>query len=149
MIREISKSAINISIAIGLFMIAVTIFNCGGTTDFNKLPYKVDLEKEETQKTNRIIESQYAEEAQEAIAAILPAAKIHHLETGQWVADIKELPKLRLDRMTVERWNFVITSGPNMILSVQATSTGLMPGGAGKIVRYDTVNRSWSGYGIE
>jgi len=127
----------------------ITIQECGGTTDVGKRPDQIKRESTERQKAEKSIESQYAEEAQEAIAAILAAAKVHYLETGRWVNDIEELPKLRLDQLTLERWNFVISSDSIMILSVQATSTRLMPGGFGKIVRFDNVNRSWNGYGIE
>lgn len=97
----------------------------------------------------RYVESARAGEAQEAIAAVMAAAKIQFAETGQWATDIRQLHRLQLERITTDRWQFTLTPGANGIQSVQATSQGLMPGGAGKIVRFDATLGTWSGYGFD
>ncbi len=95
------------------------------------------------------VESARAGEAQEAIAAVMAAAKIQHAETGQWQTRIEQLRKLDLDPLTRERWNFTITPGQNAISRITATSTGRMPGGAGKVVQFDAITGKWSGYGFD
>ena len=95
------------------------------------------------------VESARAGEAQEAIAAIMAAAKINFAETGQWVSDFGQLPRLQLDRLTELRWNFDIIPGAQGIQRVVATSTGQMPGGANKVVQFDATTGRWSGYGFD
>jgi len=95
------------------------------------------------------VESARAGEAQEAIAAVKSAAIVYHSETGMWVTQIAQLRKLKLEQVTLERWNFSITPGTNGIQTIRATSTGLMPGGAGKIVSLDVQRGKWSGYGFD
>jgi prepilin-type N-terminal cleavage/methylation domain-containing protein len=95
------------------------------------------------------VESARAGEAQEAIAAVMAAAKVHYAETGNWVSDIRQLPKLQLDPLTERRWEFDLIPGSQGIQRVQATSTGQMPGGAGKVVRFDATLGKWSGYGFD
>ncbi|MEE9552726.1 MAG: prepilin-type N-terminal cleavage/methylation domain-containing protein [candidate division Zixibacteria bacterium] len=95
------------------------------------------------------VESARAGEAQEAIAAVWAAAKVHHAETGQWPTDINQLRRLSLEQVTTDRWNFNITPGANGIQTLRATSTGLMPGGAGRIVSFDAQRGRWSGYGFD
>ncbi|UCC78480.1 MAG: prepilin-type N-terminal cleavage/methylation domain-containing protein [Candidatus Zixiibacteriota bacterium] len=95
------------------------------------------------------VESARAGEAQEAIAAIMAAAKVNYAETGNWVTNIQQLPRLQLDRLTTERWNFTLVPGSQGIQRVRATSTGQMPGGAGKVVQFDAVQGKWSGYGFD
>ena len=95
------------------------------------------------------VESARAGEAQEAIAAVWAAAKVYHAETGQWVTNVGQLRRLNLEQVTEERWNFSITPGTNGIQTIRATSKGLMPGGAGKIVNFDAQRGKWSGYGFD
>ena len=95
------------------------------------------------------VQSARAGEAQEAIAAIMAAAKVQFAETGRWPTNITQLNRLQLDPLTVQRWSFVLVPGSQGIQSVQATSTGQMPGGAGKVVRFDAVQGKWSGYGFD
>jgi len=97
----------------------------------------------------KYVESARAGEAQEAIAAVMAAAKVHYAETGRWVTSIYQLPKLQLDPLTEDRWEFAIVPGSQGIQRVQATSTGQMPGGAGKVVQYDAIQGKWSGYGFD
>jgi prepilin-type N-terminal cleavage/methylation domain-containing protein len=95
------------------------------------------------------VESARAGEAQEAIAAIWAAAKVHHAETGQWASQVNQLNRLHLERVTEDRWTFSLTPGANGIRNIRATSTGLMPGGAGKLVVFDAERGTWSGYGFD
>lgn len=95
------------------------------------------------------VESARAGEAQEAIAAVMAASKVHHAETGKWPTQVNQLRKLRLEQITEDRWRFAITPGSNGIRNVRATSTGLMPGGAGKLVVFDAERGTWSGYGFD
>jgi len=95
------------------------------------------------------VESARAGEAQEAIAAVWAAAKVQFAETGIWATNISQLKRLNLEKVTKERWEFNITPGTNGIQSIRATSTGLMPGGAGKIVNFDAQRGKWSGYGFD
>jgi prepilin-type N-terminal cleavage/methylation domain-containing protein len=96
------------------------------------------------------VESARAGEAQEAIGSILAAAKVYHAQTGNWPTDIRLLEDrnmLNLDQVVKDRWHFTITPGADGIRTILATSTGLMPGGAAKQVRYNGTNGSWTGYG--
>ena len=95
------------------------------------------------------VESARAGEAQEAIAAIMAGAKVYNAEKGRWPTRIEQIDKLQLDPLTEERWNFTIVPGANGIQRIQATSTGQMPGGAGKTVRFDALTGKWSGYGFD
>jgi len=95
------------------------------------------------------VESARAGEAQEAIAAVWAAAKVYHAENGRWVTQIGQLNRLNLEQVTTQRWTFNLTPGANGIQTIRATSTGLMPGGAGKIVSFDAQRGKWSGYGFD
>jgi prepilin-type N-terminal cleavage/methylation domain-containing protein len=95
------------------------------------------------------VESARAGEAQEAIGSIWSALKVEHAETGQWKTDIRQLRKLTLDPITIDRWHFTIVPGANSIRTITATSTGRMPGGGGKTVRFDAQEGRWSGYGTD
>jgi type II secretory pathway pseudopilin PulG len=97
----------------------------------------------------KYVESARAGEAQEAIAAIMAGAKVYNAENGRWPTRIEQILKLQLDELTKDRWRFDIVPGTNGIQRVQATSTGQMPGGAGKIVRFDAVTGKWGGYGFD
>ena len=97
----------------------------------------------------KYVESARAGEAQEAIAAIWAAAKVHHAETGRWPTNKAQLKKLHLEKVTDERWTFALVPGTNGIRNIRATSTGLMPGGAGKLVVFDAEQGKWSGYGFD
>jgi prepilin-type N-terminal cleavage/methylation domain-containing protein len=88
-------------------------------------------------------------EAQEAISSIYAAAKVYHANTGTWPSNVRQLTQLTLDQVTINRWNFTISSGGTGINTITATSTGQMPGGAGKTVTFNARTGKWSGYGID
>lgn len=93
------------------------------------------------------VEQARASEAKEAIGAVWGAAKVHHAKTGTWPTRIEQMRHLELDQVTIDRWNFNIVAGGQGINSIIATSTGLMPGGAGKQVIFDVRTGKWRGYG--
>lgn len=97
----------------------------------------------------RYVESARAGEAQEAIGAIWAASKVFFAEHGYWASDPRQLQDLQLDPITEERWTFAIVPGARGINSITATSTGQMPGGAGKVVTFDATTGKWSGYGTD
>jgi type IV pilus assembly protein PilA len=95
------------------------------------------------------VESARAGEAQEAIGSIWAAAKVFQAEHSTWPSDIRQLTNLNLDRIVTNRWHFVINPGANGITSIIATSTGQMPGGAGKTVTFNAQQGRWTGYGTD
>jgi prepilin-type N-terminal cleavage/methylation domain-containing protein len=95
------------------------------------------------------VESARAGEAQEAIGSVWAASKVYHAEHGSWPTDIRQLNNLNLDRIVSARWQFTITPGANGIQRIAATSTGQMPGGAGKIVTFNAQTGKWTGYGTD
>jgi prepilin-type N-terminal cleavage/methylation domain-containing protein len=97
----------------------------------------------------RYVESARAGEAQEAIGSIWAAAKVFHAENGRWPTSTSQMTNLSLDQIVEERWNFAITSGGTGIRTITATSTGRMPGGAGKNVTFNAQTGRWSGYGTD
>jgi prepilin-type N-terminal cleavage/methylation domain-containing protein len=100
----------------------------------------------------RYVEGARSAEAQEAISAIYAAAKVFQAKTGTWPSNVRQLEvqNLQLDQVTRDRWNFQIVSGGSTgVTSISATSTGRMPGGAGKIVKFTVADGKWSGYGID
>ncbi len=95
------------------------------------------------------VESARAGEAQEAIGAIWAGSKVYHAENGRWPTDTRQMTNLSLDPIIELRWRFTINPGANGINRIIATSTGQMPGGAGKIVRFEAQTGKWSGYGSD
>lgn len=95
------------------------------------------------------VESARAGEAQEAIGSIWSAAKVFHAETGTWPSNIQQMRRLNLDPLVIDRWDFAISGGGAGINSITATSRGRMPGGAGKVVRFDALLGRWTGYGTD
>jgi type IV pilus assembly protein PilA len=95
------------------------------------------------------VASARASEAQEAISAIMAASKVFQAQNGHWPSNITQLKMLTLDRVTTDRWRFTIIAGGTGIASLTATSTGLMPGGAGHTVTLNVLTGKYSGYGVD
>jgi prepilin-type N-terminal cleavage/methylation domain-containing protein len=95
------------------------------------------------------VASARAAEAQEAISAIMAAARVFQSQNGRWPTNITQMRMLTLDPITTNRWNFTIITGGAGISQVTATSTGIMPGGAGKTVTFNAQNGRFTGYGNE
>jgi len=98
---------------------------------------------------SRYVAGARSAEAQEAISAVLAAEKVHFAENGSYATRLDQLTRLELDQVTERRWAFNITVSGRGINAVTATSTGLMPGGAGKQVVYTAETGKWSGYGFD
>ena len=97
----------------------------------------------------RYVASARSAEAQESISAIWAASKVHNAETNTWPSRIEQMRRLELDEVTKRRWDFTLTVTGRGIRTITATSTGLMPGGAGKRVTFTVENGEWSGYGFD
>ncbi|MCD6160915.1 MAG: prepilin-type N-terminal cleavage/methylation domain-containing protein [candidate division Zixibacteria bacterium] len=95
------------------------------------------------------VEGARSAEAQEAISAIWSASKVYYAENHSWPNRIEQLRKLEFDQVVTRRWDFTITVGGRGINSITATSTGMMPGGAGKQVTFVSETGQWKGYGFE
>jgi len=99
----------------------------------------------------RYVAQARAAEAQEAINAIKSAANVWHARYGNWPTSVQQLQQGQLDfeDITLERWNFNIVAGGQGINQISATSTGRMPGGAGKVVTLNVPTGEWRGYGFD
>ena len=98
---------------------------------------------------SRYVAGARSAEAQEAINAVWAAAKIHNAETGVWASNIDRLDRLQLEEVTLNRWDITLSRGGSGLNAITATSTGLMPGGAGKRVTLTIDTGQWSGYGFD
>lgn len=90
-----------------------------------------------------------AAEAQEAINAIKAAANVFNARFNTWPTTVDQLNQLQFESVTTERWNFNIVAGGQGITQISATSTGRMPGGAGKVVILNVQTGEWRGYGFD
>ena len=90
-----------------------------------------------------------AAEAQEAINSIKSAANVHYARTGQWPTSLDQMDQLQFEDVIMDRWTFNIVTGGQGITQITATSTGRMPGGAGKQVSLNCVTGEWHGYGFD
>jgi prepilin-type N-terminal cleavage/methylation domain-containing protein len=90
-----------------------------------------------------------AAEAQEAINSIKSAANVFFAQHGQYPANIEQLDQLQFEDVVMERWNFNWVVAGTGITQITATSTGRMPGGAGKQVTLNTQTGEWHGYGFD
>lgn len=97
----------------------------------------------------RYVAQARAAEAQEAINAIKAASNVFNAQTGTWPTNIDQLDQLEFQDVTKQRWNFNIVSGGQGLSSISATSTGRMPGGAGKTVTLNVTTGEWRGYGFD
>ncbi len=90
-----------------------------------------------------------AAEAQEAINAIKAACNVYHARRGVYPATIEQLDQLQFEPSTKDRWNFNWVVAGNGLNEISATSTGRMPGGAGKKVTLNVQTGEWHGYGFD
>ncbi|MCP4634574.1 MAG: prepilin-type N-terminal cleavage/methylation domain-containing protein [candidate division Zixibacteria bacterium] len=98
----------------------------------------------------RYVESARAAEAQEAIGSVLAAAKIFQSRWGNPPTAYTAMAgrELTLDPLTLSRWNLTWTIGGTgrnrQVATITATSTGAMPGGAGKLVIYNAMTGEYT-----
>jgi len=88
-------------------------------------------------------------EAQEAINSIKAAANVYRARTGNWPGSVDQMDQLEFEEVTTRRWNFNIVVSGQGISQISATSTGQMPGGAGKTVTLNIITGEWRGYGFD
>jgi Tfp pilus assembly protein PilE len=95
------------------------------------------------------VKSARASDAKTAISAIWQAAQVYYQETGEYPTNVEQLQDesyLELSSGTQRQWEFAIAGDPP--LTIIANSTELMPGGAGREVRYNIEEGTWEGYGL-
>lgn len=88
-----------------------------------------------------------ASDAQSQIGAIYNAAKMFYMDRDRWPTTIEELEEygyLQMDEAVRRQWEFSLNGQETIV----ATSTGEMPGGAGKEVTYDIQQGKFFGYGL-
>lgn len=143
MLKEIVLFAIKAAIAIAMIMVAVFLLNLWGVIDTGTNPSRREIEAVDRERRENV------GEAKEAIAIIWAASRDYHAEKGSWPTDIHQLNDLHIRPVTRKKWTFDIAVRGEEIRSIRATSTDLMPGGAGKQVVFDAQLGRWCGYGIE
>jgi prepilin-type N-terminal cleavage/methylation domain-containing protein len=95
------------------------------------------------------VKSARASDAKTSINAIWQAAQVFYQDKGDWPATIDELEQqkyLQLQDATKLQWTFQIVGAPPV--SISATSTEQMRGGAGHTVTYTIADGTWTGYGL-
>jgi prepilin-type N-terminal cleavage/methylation domain-containing protein len=92
-----------------------------------------------------------AADAQTTISSIHTSLKVYYQKTGRWVSleELKEKREIEIDPATETKWSFQVGASQAGVTDIQAVSTEEMPGGAGKIVRYDPRTGKFTGYGID
>ncbi|MBD3168796.1 MAG: prepilin-type N-terminal cleavage/methylation domain-containing protein [candidate division Zixibacteria bacterium] len=97
------------------------------------------------------VESARAAEAQEMIGSILAASKVFQSRFGQIPSNYEEMERrniLRLDPLSLNRWTPAwqvgSVDGQQQIAVITLTSTGEMPGGAGKQVTYNAITGEYT-----
>lgn len=95
------------------------------------------------------VKSARAADAKTTINAVWQAAQVYYQDKGEWPSTIEELEQekfLEVAQATKLQWTFQIVGAPPITIS--ATSTEQMRGGAGKTVTYNIQDGSWTGYGL-
>ena len=95
------------------------------------------------------VKSARASDAKTTINAIWQAAQVFYQDKGEWpptVDDLQTEKYLEISQATALQWNFQIVGAPPV--SIVATSTEQMRGGAGHTVTYTIQDGSWQGYGL-
>jgi prepilin-type N-terminal cleavage/methylation domain-containing protein len=95
------------------------------------------------------VRSARAADAQATIGAIWNAAQVFSQDLGRSPSSVEELEQmgyLRIQDATRLQWTFQLVGDP--ITSITATSTARMRGGEGKVVTYNTLDGTFTGYGF-
>jgi len=95
------------------------------------------------------VKSARASDAKTTINAVWQAAQVFYQDKGEWPATIEDLENekyLDIAKSTKLQWTFQIIGAPPITIS--ATSTEQMRGGAGHEVSYNIEDGSWKGYGL-
>jgi prepilin-type N-terminal cleavage/methylation domain-containing protein len=95
------------------------------------------------------VKSARASDAKTAINGVWQAAQVFYQDKGDWPATVEELEQekyLEIPQATKLQWQFQIVGAPP--ISISATSTEQMRGGAGHQVIYNIQDGTWTGYGL-
>ncbi len=95
------------------------------------------------------VRSARAADAQATIGAVWNAAQVYQQDLGRSPASVEEMEQqgyLRIQDATRLQWTFQLVGDP--ITSITAVSTARMRGGEGKVVTYNTLDGTFSGYGF-
>jgi len=95
------------------------------------------------------VKSARASDAKTTINAIWQAAQVFYQDKGDWPATVDELEQekyMEIAQSTKLQWTFTIVGSPPV--TIQATSTEQMRGGAGHQVVYNIQDGTWTGYGL-
>jgi prepilin-type N-terminal cleavage/methylation domain-containing protein len=95
------------------------------------------------------VKSARASDAKTTINAIWQAAQVYYQDKGDWpntVEDLEQEKYLEIAESTKLQWNFNIVGAPPV--TITATSTEQMRGGAGHYVTYNIQDGTWTGYGL-
>jgi hypothetical protein len=104
---------------------------------------QIETKKRVEEFRKRVVWGTRRSEAKIQINSIYNAARIYEKEFNYWPLSIDELKEkgyVHIDSFLELRWNFQIIDK-----LIQATSTSKMEGGAGHIVSYNTLDRTWEG----
>lgn len=95
------------------------------------------------------VKSARASDAKTTINAVWQATQVFYQDKGEWPATVEDLENekyLEISEATRLQWTFAIVGAPPV--TVTATSTEQMRGGAGHTVTYNIRDGSWTGYGL-
>lgn len=95
------------------------------------------------------VKSARASDAKTTINAVWQAAQVFYQDKGEWPATVEDIQNekyLEISEATQLQWTFAIVGAPPV--TVTATSTEQMRGGAGHTVTYNIRDGSWTGYGL-
>ena len=95
------------------------------------------------------VKSARASDAKTTINAVWQAAQVFYQDKGEYPSSIDDLINehyLQISEATNLQWQFQLIGSPP--ISIQATSTEQMRGGAGHQVIYNIQDGSWTGYGL-
>jgi len=95
------------------------------------------------------VKSARASDAKTTINAVWQATQVFYQDKGEWPSTIEDLVNekyLDIAKSTALQWTFQIVGAPP--ITITATSTEQMRGGAGKTVTYNIETGSWEGYGL-
>jgi hypothetical protein len=98
------------------------------------------------------IEQQFdlTKEVRKALEDIAHGLPIYYEERGHYPRTVRDLEQARLMELTpgvYVQWEFSLVGDPPV--AIDATSSHVMQGGKGQVVRYDIVHRKFSGYGVK
>ncbi len=95
------------------------------------------------------VKSARASDAKTSINAVWQAAQVFYQDKGEWPQTVEELEIekfLEISEATKLQWTFNMVGAPPV--TITATSTEQMRGGAGQQVIFNVREGTWTGYGL-